>query len=360
MSGALLWGYDATNKKWIPLAVDANGYVKVDLSNINLDDLADVSVATPADDDLFYYDHATGLWKSRKLVDADIPAAIARDTEVTAAVAAEAAARVADVDAEESARIVADIAHAIKTTGTHGAGANTLWHGGLTNIIDKTHLSQDFGPSSARLLNPILTPLTNTLLQIDNTRTGPFTAKINGAPTSTSVVYDGDANENLFNGLWAGATFWGRIILHNTTRGNSRKVVSVNLATNTITTESSTDDWADNDDITTQSQTNAAVGMFDLDLSASVPATWAAILINGKFLDNSGAGGGNSRDAWWHPYEAIDYGKLVILGAYAANSGQGAQFWVPLISQKLCMHFRNTTDAAIWLVVAGHAEYADT
>ena len=270
--------------------------------------------------------------------DAHIPAAIARDAEVATAVSD----------------------HAALTTGIHGAGVNTLWHGGLTNIIDKTHLSQDFGPSSARLLNIILTTVSGILLQIDNTRTGPFTALINGAPTATSVIYDGDANESLFNGLASGATVWGRIILHNTTRGNSRKVVSVNLATNTITTESSTDDWADGDNLTTQSQTNAAVGMFDVDISTSVPSTWAAILINGKFLDNSGAGGGNSRDAWWHPYEAIDYDKLAVVGAYAANSGQVSQFWVPIVSQKICMHFRNSTDVHLWSVVAGHAEYADT
>jgi len=75
MPGALLWGYDATNGVRVPLSVDANGYVKVDMSNINLNDLADVSVAAPADDDLFYYDDATSLWKSRKLVDADLSAA---------------------------------------------------------------------------------------------------------------------------------------------------------------------------------------------------------------------------------------------------------------------------------------------
>lgn len=66
MAGVLLWGYDATNKVWIPLQVDANGYVKVDLSNINLDDLADVSVATPGQGDYLYYDLVNSLWKSRR------------------------------------------------------------------------------------------------------------------------------------------------------------------------------------------------------------------------------------------------------------------------------------------------------
>ena len=66
MPGVLLWGYDAANKVWIPLQVDANGLVKVDMSNINLDDLGNVNVLAPADGDIFYYDAATGLWKSKQ------------------------------------------------------------------------------------------------------------------------------------------------------------------------------------------------------------------------------------------------------------------------------------------------------
>lgn len=104
MAGALLWGWDNTNKVWIPLQVDENGYVKVDISNIKLNDLANVSTGAPDDDDLFYYDNATSLWKSRKLVDADIPAAIARDTEVTSAIGD----------------------HAGLDTGIHGVGASKV------------------------------------------------------------------------------------------------------------------------------------------------------------------------------------------------------------------------------------------
>lgn len=120
MPGVLPWGWDATNKKWIKLQVDANGRVKVDMSAIKLDDLANVSVASPTDQDLFYYDDATGLWKSRALLDADIPATIARDAEVAAAVAAEAAARAAADAAEAAARSAAIAAHAALTTGVHG------------------------------------------------------------------------------------------------------------------------------------------------------------------------------------------------------------------------------------------------
>jgi len=57
------------------------GYLKSDgsavsIATINLDDLADVSVASPTDQYLLYWDAATSLWKCRALVDGDIPAAI--------------------------------------------------------------------------------------------------------------------------------------------------------------------------------------------------------------------------------------------------------------------------------------------
>ena len=69
MPGVLLWGYYPTTKQWIPLQVDADGYVKVDMSAINLDDLGDVNVPAPADGDFFYYDDASGLWKSKAHAD---------------------------------------------------------------------------------------------------------------------------------------------------------------------------------------------------------------------------------------------------------------------------------------------------
>jgi hypothetical protein len=64
-AGKKLWGYYPTTKTWIPLQVDANGKVVVDLSAVKLDDLADVSVATPTDGYILYWDAATSLWKCK-------------------------------------------------------------------------------------------------------------------------------------------------------------------------------------------------------------------------------------------------------------------------------------------------------
>ena len=42
-----LWAWDNTNKVPVRLQADENGFVKVDMSDINLDDLGDVKVPTP-------------------------------------------------------------------------------------------------------------------------------------------------------------------------------------------------------------------------------------------------------------------------------------------------------------------------
>ena len=85
-------GYYAAGPSWLPLAVDSLGKLLVTLSSLaKLDDIDDVSVPSPADGYFVYRDAATSLWKCRALLDADIPAAIARDTEVTTAVSDHAA-----------------------------------------------------------------------------------------------------------------------------------------------------------------------------------------------------------------------------------------------------------------------------
>lgn len=292
MPGVQLWAWDGTNDKWIPLQVDANGLLKVDMSNVNLGDLADVSVASPTNGYVIYWDDATSLWKAKKL--------------------------------------------------------------------DGSNLSQTFGASATRLRNLIIEPIAGEILRIANGAAGPFSAVINGTPSATSVVYDGEANENMVNGLASGAAQWGRIILHNTDKGNSRKMVSVNLGTKAIATESSTDDWADDDVITVQSQTNANVGYFDVDVSAEVPATANAILVFVLIYDNEGNLDTN-RYMTIHPYEAYNAGKRQYLHAAQANDRGEALFMIKVIDQKVTMEFESgCVDVGIITSVKGIAEYADT
>jgi len=249
-------------------------------------------------------------------------------------------------------------AHETATSGVHGAEGNTLWHGGLTNIIDKSHLSQDFGASSLRLLAWNFTPKQGKAFQVSNTgAASPFSGLINGNPTSTSVVYDGETNETCLKGLTSGADRWGRFILHNNTRGNSRLVVSWDVDINTITTESSTDNWADNDVITLQSTTCTQAGYMDLDLSDELDSDEVYAYFQAEVLEKAGAAG---QRMILHPFASYNQGKRIMCPAYLANEFTVVTAVMSIISQKICVYWGAFTEAAPALSVLGTLEYADT
>lgn len=104
LAAAQLWLWDSTNEVWVKAQCDASGYLKLDMSAVNLDDLADVVISSPAATHLLAYDAVTSKWLNRVLADADIPAAIARDAEVTTEIAT----------------------HASTKTGVHGVGARYI------------------------------------------------------------------------------------------------------------------------------------------------------------------------------------------------------------------------------------------
>lgn len=97
----------------------------------NLNDIGDVSVPAPADDDILYWDDGASKWQARALADGDIPAAIARDAEVTADIATHAALPTVHQDApaliathaalptvhQDAPALIAT--HAALTTGVH-------------------------------------------------------------------------------------------------------------------------------------------------------------------------------------------------------------------------------------------------
>jgi len=242
-----------------------------------------------------------------------------------------------------------------------GANLKAQFLASLVEKIDKTHLSQDFGASSARLQNLIMTPIAGEALRMQPaTSPSIFLAVINGNPTATSVVYWFDSNEGSIGGIVAGASRWGRVVLHNITRGNSRKIVSVNTGTSTITTESSTDDWADTDSITCQSQTNTQGGYFDLDLSAEVAATTTTC----AFFVTVGDGENNydaSRYFIMHPYEAYDAGKRQYLHCAVAQEASSLSFLMNINSQKVTAFLgTGVVDVTLTISVKGEYENADT
>jgi hypothetical protein len=234
-------------------------------------------------------------------------------------------------------------------------------------------LSQDFGAGGERLKTVILDAQAGMALRINNCAVSSlagedtFVAKINaggsGGLTATNVPYDNDSNEDIFNGLQAydGSAYWGQIILHNTTRGNSRKVVSFDRTNNKITTTASTDDWADNDDITTGSQTiTGGDGFMDLDLSAKIPATAYGLFVSLIMYDSEGTRD-TMRQLLVHPYESYDGAKTMTCFSTLAYERTEIVLGVKLISQTIGIRpVRGIDNCYIFIKVRGYWEYADT
>jgi len=201
------------------------------------------------------------------------------------------------------------------------------------------------GSAWVSLQAPVFVPLSTTeeIWRRGDSGSSPFTAEIDGSPSNTEVVYDNEENEYSLPDP-AGFPQWGKVILHNITRGSSRRIVGVNLATKTITTETSTDNWNDGDVITIGSQTCVDVlpghdysRFFDIDLSEEVPATATTALIE---LYNCKAGAA-----------VTSWQNNVILHPYHAHSGANERwttsfpqdwmgiytFTVSVVEQRICL-----------------------
>ncbi|GAI09504.1 unnamed protein product, partial [marine sediment metagenome] len=57
-----LWGWYPTDRIWIPLQVDDEGRVIVDMSGISLGDIGDVDTTGAVEGDMLYYDAASSTW----------------------------------------------------------------------------------------------------------------------------------------------------------------------------------------------------------------------------------------------------------------------------------------------------------
>lgn len=219
--------------------------------------------------------------------------------------------------------------------------------------VKSTEDGLEFGDNVATYLQSALTPVAGEILRHSGiVASSPFTGTINGAPSATSVTYTATSGEGCLAAISVGADYWGRLILYNLTRGNSRKIVTVDTVTHVITTDSSVDNWASGDSITTQSQTNAFAGYEDIDLSAKIPANAFAIIIQAQYNDTSSTPDGN-RTLFIHPFKAYDAGLRCYINTCVANEVSQSVFPMQVISQKITMFPRNVTACHIILTCKG-------
>lgn len=67
MTAATLWAWDKTNKVFRKVLVDAEGYMSIKAIVEELDDIEDVNVPTPGDDEVLYWDDAAGKWQAKAI-----------------------------------------------------------------------------------------------------------------------------------------------------------------------------------------------------------------------------------------------------------------------------------------------------
>lgn len=114
-------------------------------------------------------------------------------------------------------------------------------HSGTINTVNLTAFDSLIRLSELEIEQKFEASKTKITLETPTPNFIAFYAIINGTPSATSIIYDNVASEST---LQAGDT------LYNVTNSYSeRTVVSINTGTSTITTTSSSDSWANNDEI---------------------------------------------------------------------------------------------------------------
>jgi len=246
--------------------------------------------------------------------------------------------------------------------------------GGGTIAADRTidldpitgaELSTTFGAEATNLHNFIPVAFANrsyfgTTLTSTSQAAFIFSGDINaagvGGLTATNVPYDNDSRED---SIVPGGAVDGYIVLHNLSRGTSRLITAVDPVNNVITTVASADAWADNDNLTAESQTivGGAVRLMDLDLSNQIPATAIAVLLEIGTLDTGGVS-----TLRVHPYEAYGSGKLQQVRSDSTGSLMYRTAIVKAVSQKIGIDWDASGDntANVYIRCFGWWENADT
>jgi len=185
--------------------------------------------------------------------------------------------------------------------------STALWAGGneFSGAVNNPNgINWVYTPPPQRpIIKPSTTMIVDGFAASDFSVSTPFTAKVNGNPTSTSVPYDTDTGEG---------SVGPNMVLRNTTKGKKVKIVSINRTTNTITVAANSPDdadvWDDNDNLTTASATNTGrTGTFvDIDVTAWVTRDGVAAIyqLSAKYITGSAGA-----FVILHPWEAYDEAK---------------------------------------------------
>lgn len=166
-----------------------------------------------------------------------------------------------------------------------------------------------------------------------------FISTINGVPAGAALVYGAvTGNENSIKP--AAGTELAKLVLHNTTRGDSALIDSVDTGTNTITlTAAVPGSWANGDAIQVNSLTNtdtsSSAYFFDLDLTSAdntvIPASTVSLNMTLTWIEAA-----SSLNSFFHPYVTGSGSKRQNITSVAGVGIRGMAD-VPLIDRKFTL-----------------------
>lgn len=211
------------------------------------------------------------------------------------------------------------------------AGSTINIYGILTNRL------ASWAGTVSGSIDPRLVAFTQEVYQGTTIGLSDFVATINGAPSGASVTYNAPSSGNEATIVPAGTTYLAKMVLHNTTRGDSALISNVNTGTNVITlTANAPAGWANTDTITIRSQTNTSTFnttsyFVDFELTSQVDPLLAGLEFEITYGDSGGAG----QNVRLHPYKASVVSER---RGFTTQSAQNASGYrpLPIISNRFC------------------------
>lgn len=205
------------------------------------------------------------------------------------------------------------------------------------------------------LCNRTLKPLTSSVdvFRCDNCSDWNWTGTINGAPAGSTITVATTGGTNLNSIVPTNAGHLGKVVMHNTTRGNAMLIDSVAGLVVTMTA-AILSGWANGDVVTCRSQTNTSNPSggdfyYDIDLSSADNTLIPVLAVGiGVWISANDAGAGRV-DV--HPFETNSNPKGV---NFIANAGDRYVTPIPLINRKFCV--AGDASGAGTLIVIGRLE----
>lgn len=237
----------------------------------------------------------------------------------------------------------------------------------ITEIIGPEAIKSGavWGASSKKLLNYVpFVSIYPAFLRKHFSDSSDFVATIATLPGGVVLTYNDPTSGDEKCIMPFSSANLGKVVLHNTTRGDSALINYAVIDTNTIgLTAAVPGTWQVGDTITTRSQTNldtyGPAYYFDVDLSGTIGAAVAALVLTSFFTDT---GGVDTYQFRVHPYETYASYKVQITTSMVANIMSIRTIIMPMISQRLTVLWRASGAGAAdpRLTFTGYFEEAAT